>query len=143
MFKAESRVTSSEPTVPTSPSKLESRLGSSRRARWVELLLETTPSPSLSFETNPSLNEPTSGSMSHNVLRSFPVRPDRASESGSNRCTETPPYMKFLNCASKASQSSASSGFSVAKNGNGSLPRDDDVDPLDDGDTLSANVERS
>jgi hypothetical protein len=90
-------------------------------------MLETAPSPSESFDTKPNRNDPTSGSISHSVRRSFPVRPDLPSVSVSNLCTETPPYMKFLNCVSKVSHSRRSSTEMREKKENGSF-RDEEED---------------
>lgn len=118
VISAESRVNSSDPTVPLSPYDTV-RLESSLLALCVLLLLETAPSPSDNFETKPIRKDPTSGSINHKVLLSFPVRSDPPSMSTISRCTDTPPYRKFLNWASKVVHSSASRADRSLKKENG------------------------
>ena len=62
------------------------------------------------FDTNPNLNEPTSGSMSHKVLVSLLVMPLRVTAEFGLRCwTETPQYRNFLNFVSNWANLAASS----------------------------------
>jgi hypothetical protein len=119
--RTESNVISSDATVARSPSHLsKDESPVSLLTHCVLLLLDSAPSPSLNFDTNPICSDPTSGSMSHRVRRSFLVFPLAVSKLGRSRCTDTPPYMNFLKCVSNESHSSSSSRDNPVRNGKGS-----------------------